>query len=70
MRSPIFYMGNKHKLLPQLLEIFPKNIDTFVDFGCANGDIIDAMHFDVPELNFYGIDNDENMLELLNDILI
>ena len=34
MRSPIFYMGNKHKLLPQLLEIFPKNIDTFYDlFG-------------------------------------
>lgn len=31
LKSPIFYMGNKYKLLPQLLPLFPKNIDTFYD---------------------------------------
>lgn len=33
-RSPIFYMGNKHKLLKQLLPLFPERCETFVDaFG-------------------------------------
>lgn len=33
-RSPIFYMGNKYKLLEQLLLLFPNTCDVFVDaFG-------------------------------------
>lgn len=33
-RSPIFYMGNKYKLLEQLLPLFPNTCDVFVDaFG-------------------------------------
>lgn len=43
------------------------DFESFVDFGCANGDIIDAMHLKVPHLNYYGIDNDEKMLELLKE---
>ena len=32
--SPIFYMGNKHKLLKQIIPLFPDECDTFVDlFG-------------------------------------
>lgn len=26
VKSPIFYMGNKFKLLPQLIPLFPSNI--------------------------------------------
>jgi len=34
IKSPLNYEGNKFKLLPQLLPLFPQNIDTFVDlFG-------------------------------------
>ena len=43
IKSPIFYMGNKYKLLPQLIPLFPKNIDTFYDLfggsGCMSGNI-------------------------------
>ena len=33
-KSPLNYIGGKYKLLPQIIPLFPKNIDTFVDlFG-------------------------------------
>lgn len=33
-KSPIFYMGNKYRLLKQILPLFPNDIDTFYDlFG-------------------------------------
>ena len=31
VKSPLNYTGGKFKLLPQLQEIIPKGIDTFVD---------------------------------------
>ena len=43
LKSPIFYMGNKYKLLPQLLPLFPKNINRFYDLfggsGCVSGNV-------------------------------
>lgn len=34
IKSPLNYIGGKYKLLPQILNIFPKDINTFVDvFG-------------------------------------
>lgn len=34
IKSPLNYVGGKYKLLPQILPLFPKNIDTFIDlFG-------------------------------------
>lgn len=34
IKSPLNYTGGKYKLLPQIMPLFPKNIDTFVDlFG-------------------------------------
>ena len=35
--SPLFYMGNKLKLLPQLKPLFPKNINTFYDLFGGSG---------------------------------
>ena len=37
LKSPLNYTGGKHKLLEQILPLFPKKIDTFVDLfsgGC------------------------------------
>ena len=33
--SPMNYIGGKYKLLPQLLPLFPQNIETFVDLFCG-----------------------------------
>ena len=54
IKSPIFYMGNKYKLLPQLLPLFPKNINKFYDLfggsGCVSGNV-DAKNIIYNELN-------------------
>ena len=34
IKSPMNYVGGKYKLLPQILPLFPENIDTFVDMFC------------------------------------
>lgn len=39
INSPIFYMGNKYKLLPQLLPIFPDKINTFYDLFGGSGSV-------------------------------
>lgn len=36
-RSPFFYVGDKYKLMPQLLKIFPKNIDCYFEPFCGGG---------------------------------
>lgn len=36
-RSPIFYMGNKYKLLPQLLPLFPSQCENFYDLFGGSG---------------------------------
>ena len=35
IKSPMNYIGGKYKLLPQILPLFPKNINTFVDMFCG-----------------------------------
>ena len=37
IRSPFFYVGDKSKLMPQLLKVFPKNIDTYYEPFCGGG---------------------------------
>jgi adenine-specific DNA-methyltransferase len=37
--SPLNYTGRKYKLLPQLLPLFPKRSDTFVDLFCGGCDV-------------------------------
>lgn len=35
IKSPLNYTGGKYKLLPQILPLFPENINTFVDLFCG-----------------------------------
>lgn len=37
LRSPLFYVGDKYKLMPQLLTLFPTNINTFYDVFVGGG---------------------------------
>ena len=60
IKSPLNYVGGKFKLLPQLLELFPKDINTFVDLFGGGGNVavnVEAKHiiyndimFHVPEM--------------------
>ncbi|MCR2060501.1 Dam family site-specific DNA-(adenine-N6)-methyltransferase [Campylobacter helveticus] len=35
IKSPFNYIGGKYKILPQILPLFPKRIDTFIDVFCG-----------------------------------
>ena len=60
IKSPIFYMGNKYRLLPQLIPLFPARINTFYDLfggsGCMSANV-KAEKIVYNELN-------ENIVEL------
>lgn len=59
VKSPLNYTGGKHKLLPQITKIFPKNISTFYDVfsGGANVGInATAQNVICIEKNRYVID--------------
>jgi DNA adenine methylase (dam) len=38
-RSPLFYVGDKYKLMPQLLKFFPDKIDSFIDVFAGGGSV-------------------------------
>ena len=39
LKNPFNYIGGKYKLLPQILPLFPNNIDTFVDMFGGGGEV-------------------------------
>ena len=39
LKSPMNYMGNKYKLLKQIVPLFPNDIDVFVDLFCGGLDV-------------------------------
>ena len=39
IQSPLNYTGGKYKLLPQLVDLFPDEIRTFVDVFCGGGNV-------------------------------
>lgn len=54
IKSPLNYIGGKYKLLPQLMPLFPKGIDTFVDLFSGGGNVginTDAQHVYFNDLN-------------------
>lgn len=62
IQSPLNYTGGKYKLLPQILPLFPTEINTFVDLfcgGCNVGINIEANKVIYNDLN-------ENLLYLYN----
>nr|WP_269452491.1 Dam family site-specific DNA-(adenine-N6)-methyltransferase [Paenibacillus jamilae] len=62
MKSPLNYVGGKYKLLPQLVPLFPKKINTFVDMftgGCNVGINVEAKRIICN-------DKDKAVIELFN----
>ena len=61
--SPIFYMGNKKKLINKgLIELFPKNISMFVDLFAGSG--IVSMNTEASKYIINDIDT--NLIDLYN----
>ena len=62
IQSPLNYTGGKYKLLPQILPLFPKDINVFVDLfcgGCNVGVNVESNRVIYNDLN-------ENLLYLYN----
>lgn len=64
IQSPLNYTGGKYKLLPQILPLFPKNINTFVDLFCGGCNV--GINIDCESVIYN--DLDENLLYLYNTI--
>lgn len=82
-RSPFFYVGDKFKLLPQLEENFPKDIDRFIEPFCGGGSVflnIEANQYLLNDIDTYMIklheflvsysDNQENFWEELKKTIL
>lgn len=39
-------------------------IENFIDFGCADGTLLSYVHKDFPKLKLYGVDKNQEMIEL------
>ena len=62
IQSPLNYTGGKFKLLPQILPLFPKNINTFVDLFCGGCNV--GVNIDCKRVIYN--DLDRNLLYLYN----
>lgn len=64
-RSPFFYVGDKFKLVPQLKENFPKDIDRFIEPFCGGGSV-----FLNTEANEYLLNDIDSYMIKLHQYLI
>lgn len=60
IKSPFNYLGGKYKLLTQILPLFPKDIDVFVDLFCGGCDVGINVDCDIVIFN----DLDKNIISL------
>lgn len=62
----IYNSGMKKSIKDKLFfeGLIDDSVDTFVDFGCADGQILAQVHSDFPEWKLKGIDIDYKMIEL------
>ncbi len=69
-RSPFFYVGDKFKLLPQLKENFPKDINRFIEPFCGGGSVflnVDANEYLLNDIDKYMIQLHEFLLSYSNN---
>jgi adenine-specific DNA-methyltransferase len=62
--SPLNYTGGKYKLLPQLLPLFPKESDNFVDLFCGGCDV--GLNYVASKTIFN--DSNEHLIGLLHTL--
>lgn len=65
LKSCLNYTGGKHKLLKQIIPLFPKNINNFIDLFCGGANVainVNAQGF------MYGIDNQKEVIRLFKTL--
>lgn len=65
IKSPINYIGNKYKLLDQIISLFPEKISTFVDVFGGSGTVLintKAEHYIYNDINSYVSDIFEGLI--------
>lgn len=62
IKSPLNFTGGKHKLLPQLLPLFPQDISTFVDLFCGGCNVAVNVSAKITICN----DIDSNLIGLIS----
>ena len=82
VRSPFFYVGDKYRLMPQLRQLFPRHISTYVEpFAGGGSSFINtsADRYIVNDINFYVVElhktlssfvgRSEELLQRLYDLI-
>ena len=60
IRSPLFYTGDKYKLIPELKKYFPDKIDKFVEPFVGGGSVF----LNIEANEFYENDIDKNIISI------
>ena len=60
MRSPFFYVGDKYKLMPQLRELFPKNINSYIEPFVGGGSSL----INIKARSYIANDIDKHVIDL------
>ena len=60
VRSPLFYVGDKYKLMPQLSRLFPRNINNFYDVFAGGG----SVSLNTPANKYFMNDLDDHVIKL------
>lgn len=60
IQSPLNYTGGKFRLLPQILPLFPANIDVLVDLFCGGGNV----GINTPAERIVLNDSDKNVMRI------
>ena len=67
IKSPLNYLGGKYELLPQIIPLFPDNIDTFYDLFCGGCNVainINANQIICNDIETVVIDLMNNLVKL------
>jgi DNA adenine methylase len=70
IRSPLFYVGDKYKLIPQLKEFFPKDINRFIEPFTGGGSVflnIDAEKYLLNDIDENVVNIHEFLMEQASD---
>lgn len=59
-RSPLFYVGDKYKLMKQLIGLFPQEIDNFYEPFVGGGTVF----LNIQANKYYLNDNDKNLIDI------
>lgn len=80
LKSPFNYIGNKYRLLPQILPLFPEDINLFLDMFCGGLDVTintvakkkisnDINHFVMDIMKVFQGESIEVLLEKIDKII-